>query len=69
MDVSVSVSGGPDEDARSTYFVQANKGLDLRGTISRLVVSNGWNLLTIQLVSMSLEEIFLKLTTNEELGE
>ena len=69
VDVSISVSGGPDEDARSTYFVQANKGLDLRGTISRLVVSNGWNLLTIQLVSMSLEEIFLKLTTNEELGE
>ena len=69
VDVSVSASGGQDEDARSTYFVEANKGLDLRGTISRLVVSNGWNLLTIQLVSMSLEEIFLKLTTNEELGE
>ncbi len=69
VNVSVSVSGGQDEDARSTYVVQANKGLDLRGTISRLVVSNGWNLLTIQLVSMSLEEIFLKLTTSEELGE
>ncbi len=69
VDVTVSVSGGQGEDARSTYLVEANKGLDLRGTISRLVVSNGWNLLTIQLVSMSLEEIFLKLTTNEELDQ
>ena len=67
VDVSVSSAGGHDADARSTYFVEAKRGLDLRGTISRLVISNGWNLLTIQLISMSLEEIFLKLTTNEEL--
>ena len=54
-------------EARNTYEVEANRGLDLRGTISRVVVNNGWGLLTIQLVGMSLEEIFLKLTTSEDL--
>ena len=54
-------------EQRITYIVEATRGLDLRSTISRVVISNGWSLLTIQLVSMSLEEIFLKLTTDEEL--
>ena len=52
---------------RSTYTVEAKRGLDLRSTISRVVISNGWGLLTIQLVGLSLEEIFLKLTTTEDL--
>ena len=62
----VSVSGQADGD-RSVYTVEAKRGLDLRSTISRIVISNGWGLLTIQLLGMSLEEIFLKLTTDEEL--
>ena len=49
--------------------MEAGRGLDLRTTISRVVISNSWGLLTIQLVGMSLEEIFLKLTTNEEIEE
>jgi hypothetical protein len=47
--------------------VEAQRGLDLRTTISRVVISNGWGLLTIQLVGMSLEEIFLRITTTEDL--
>ncbi len=62
----VSVSYTSDGD-RHTYAVEAKRGLDLRSTISRIVISNGWSLLTIQLVGMSLEEIFLKLTTTEDL--
>jgi ABC-2 type transport system ATP-binding protein len=54
-------------EQRITYTVETTRGLDLRSTISRVVISNGWSLLTIQLVSMSLEEVFLKLTTDEEL--
>ena len=61
--VSVSVLADGD---RTVYTVEAKRGLDLRSTISRMVVSNGWALLTIQLVGMSLEEIFLQLTTSEE---
>ena len=62
----VSVSVMSDSD-RSIYSVEAKRGLDLRSTISRVVISNGWGLLTIQLVGMSLEEIFLQLTTSEEI--
>jgi ABC-2 type transport system ATP-binding protein len=64
----VNVSHSADDD-RNIYLVEAKRGLDLRGTISKLVISNGWGLLTIQLIGMSLEEIFLKLTTDEELEE
>ncbi len=48
------------------YKIQAKRGLDLRPTVSRAIINNGWSLLNLQLVSMSLEEIFLKLTTTEE---
>ena len=61
VNVSVMADGN-----RSVYTVEAKRGLDLRSTISRMVISNGWALLTIQLVGMSLEEIFLQLTTSEE---
>ena len=54
-------------DGRHTYLVQAQPGSDLRDGISRAVVSHGWSLQRLQLVGMSLEEIFLRLTTQEEL--
>jgi ABC-2 type transport system ATP-binding protein len=49
------------------YTVQVRRGQDLRDEISRAVISNGWSLLSMQQVGMSLEEIFLRLTTHEEL--
>ncbi len=52
---------------KAVYTVQARGGQDLRDEISRAVISSGWSLLSMQTVGMSLEEIFLKLTTNEEL--
>lgn len=55
-------------DDRYIYSVTVQRGLDLREKIARAVVSSGYGLLSLQLISMSLEEIFLKLTTREELG-
>ena len=52
---------------RQIYSVQAQTGRDLRDTISRVIISNGWSLLSMQSVGMSLEDIFLRLTTHEEL--
>ena len=52
---------------RNLFTVKVDRGRDLRDEISRAVVSNGWSLLSMQLVSMSLEDIFLRLTTHEEL--
>ena len=62
----VGVTCSTSEGDRNIYKIQARRGLDLRPTVSRAVISNGWSLLNLQLVGMSLEEIFLKLTTDEE---
>ena len=53
---------------RDLYTIQAKQGQDLRDEISRAVVSNDWSLLNLQQVGMTLEDIFLRLTTEEELG-
>ena len=52
---------------RDIYLIRVNSGQDLRDEISRAIVSNGWSLLSMHAVSMSLEDIFLRLTTHEEL--
>ena len=51
---------------RNLYTVRATQGHDLRDEISRAVISSGWSLLGMQSMGMSLEEIFLRLTTHEE---
>ena len=51
---------------REVYTVNAESGQDLRDEISRVVVGQGWSLLSMQLMGMSLEDIFLRLTTEEE---
>ena len=53
---------------RDLYNIQTEQGRDLRDDISRAVVSNDWSLLNLQQVGMTLEDIFLRLTTEEELG-
>ncbi len=49
----------------NAYRVQYREGVDLRDEISRTVISRGWSLLSMQVNSMSLEEIFLRLTSDE----
>ena len=49
----------------NAYRVKYREGLDLRDEISRTVISHDWSLLSMQVNSMSLEEIFLRLTTAE----
>ena len=55
------------EGRRELYHIQARSGQDVRDGISRAVVGNSWSLLSMQSVDMSLEEIFLRLTTREEI--
>jgi ABC-2 type transport system ATP-binding protein len=55
------------DQGKEIYTIQANEGQDLRDAISRAVIGGGWSLLAMNTVGMSLEEIFLRLTTHEEL--
>ena len=52
---------------RNLYVIRVPPGRDLRDAVSRAVIGNGWSLLSMQSSGMSLEEIFLRLTTHEEL--
>ena len=50
-----------------TFSVDAAHGSDVRANLAAAVVTNGWKLLRLESVGMTLEEIFLRLTTTEEL--
>jgi ABC-2 type transport system ATP-binding protein len=47
------------------YEVESATGQDVRKELARTVVNRGWGLLELRPVRMSLEEIFLHLTTEE----
>ena len=48
------------------YILETSKDIDARPRITETIVRNGWSLLSIDTVEMSLEEIFLQLTTRED---
>jgi len=55
-----------DNGARNRFQVDGEGGRDVRTDLARTVVNKGWGLLELQSESMSLEDIFIKLTTAEE---
>jgi ABC-2 type transport system ATP-binding protein len=48
-----------------TYEVHAEKGKDVRAELARAVVESGWKLYELKTSGLSLEDIFLKLTTKD----
>ena len=55
-------------DRRDTvvgYEIESEQGQDIRRDLSRAVVTSGWGLLELRPMRMSLEEIFLSLTTED----
>jgi len=48
------------------YILETAADIDPRARITETIVRNGWALLSIDTIEMSLEEIFLQLTTNED---
>ena len=61
--VNVSVSGA--RDLTNSFQVDSEKGLDVRRDVAAAIVRGGWGLLELRPVRMSLEDIFLSLTTEE----
>jgi len=47
------------------YEVESERGHDVRRELARIVVSSGWGLLELRPMRISLEDIFLSLTTDE----
>ena len=52
-------------DTTQSYLIEARMDGDIRESIAQAVVNKGWGLLELQSVEMSLEEIFLELTTTD----
>jgi ABC-2 type transport system ATP-binding protein len=52
--------------AAGVYEIETTPNTDRRADIAALAVQRGWGLLELRPVSLSLEEVFLKLTTTEE---
>ena len=50
------------------YRVESESGVEIRAALAQTVVNAGWELHRLEGVTMSLEEIFLRLTTDEDLG-
>jgi ABC-2 type transport system ATP-binding protein len=82
--IQVEVKGPPNEVAgrlrripnviKVTYqtpyhIIECPLGQDLRGKITEAIVQGNWTLLSLESLEMSLEDIFLKLTTEEETEE
>ena len=63
--VQIRVSAVTPNNDRSIE-IQAAEGADIRREIANTVVRNGWGLLEMRPIRLSLEEIFLQLTTTEE---
>jgi ABC-2 type transport system ATP-binding protein len=52
-------------DGRVTLEVHSEKGKDVRAELARSVVESGWRLFELKTSGLSLEDIFLKLTTKD----
>jgi len=51
------------------FIIEYPSGLDLRSKITEAVVQGGFTLLSLETVELSLEDVFLKLTVDEEGAE
>jgi gliding motility-associated transport system ATP-binding protein len=54
-----------DSEPGTAFEVESESGRDVRRELARAVVGGGWGLLELRPTRMSLEEIFLSLTTEE----
>ena len=65
----LEVSVAETHDGVVAYEISSDRGRDIRRDLARAVVSNNWGLLELRPSRMSLEEIFLSLTTEEKVEE
>jgi ABC-2 type transport system ATP-binding protein len=65
----VHVSPADRHDQRNGFEVESEPNRDVRRDVARTIVDQGWGLLELRPMRMSLEEIFLQLTTEEAPAE
>ena len=49
----------------STFSIESEISSDIRSEIAKIIINNDWGLIRLQSMGMSLEDIFLQITTSE----
>jgi gliding motility-associated transport system ATP-binding protein len=62
---TADMRAAPQPGAPVAFEVESDRGMDVRRELARAVVTNGWGLLELRPMRMSLEEVFLQVTTEE----
>jgi ABC-2 type transport system ATP-binding protein len=65
IDGVLNVQADSGTDHSITYTVECKLNSDLRRVLAAAVVSQGWGLLELRGISMSLEDVFINLITKE----
>jgi ABC-2 type transport system ATP-binding protein len=63
--VSVQLDSNGQTDGHATFTIQSEVGADIREALASAVVKGGFGLMELRPAHLSLEEIFLQLTTSE----
>jgi ABC-2 type transport system ATP-binding protein len=50
----------------AAFEIESDRGIDIRRNIAQTIVTRGWGLLELRPMRMSLEEVFLQVTTEEQ---
>jgi ABC-2 type transport system ATP-binding protein len=59
------VSGSDQHGTVAGFEIESDRGIDVRRDLARAVVNRGWGLLELRPMRMSLEDVFLQVTTEE----
>ncbi len=64
-----AVDDGTPADQTSQYVLEMEQGQDVRDAVAGLIVGCGWSLLEMRSIRPSLEDVFIRLVTDEETGQ
>jgi ABC-2 type transport system ATP-binding protein len=68
-DQRISLLQRAERERFSPFLIDARPNANASELVAKTVIDNGWGLTTLTPLPMTLEEIFLELTTEESLGE
>jgi hypothetical protein len=63
--LSVNLAGDGAADGVASYTVATDPGADVREELAKALVDGGHGLLELRMAGVSLEDVFLRLTTEE----
>lgn len=66
LEIVSSVAREKQTNGKVSFIVESIPNRDIRKDIAKTIVQKGWGLFEMRPVGMSLEEVFLRLTTKEE---